>query len=401
MGIFVNVSGTWRTVTAAVQNSYKAFVNVNGTWRNVSASYVNVGGTWRKAHQYTAYVVPNVVGLTVAAAQAAVTSSGNLNGTSTSSSTSNSAVNGQVATQSIAAGSYTTQQTVAITYYTYVAPIIATPVQLDTESSTSLTSYPGASVSVPVSGPQAITNIAVNGVNVAFSGTTFTAPTALGSYSIQVFDGAVPLLAPITLSVIAVPYYAPAPYYAPYYAPIVYYSFVQPYYASPPPSVGGGCWAVGTPVTMADGTKKLIEDLVVGDELMTADIPTYPNGEDSSLWYPASTWSTDRIDNITKRSTTVTYANMFSEPYYYVTNDRYKLSWEHWMFIKRDDVWQFMQMSNVKVGDTFVDENNVEIPITSVVLVEEPIDVVLVDVEPNDLFYADGILTHNILPIKT
>ena len=221
MGIFVNVSGTWRTVTAAVQNSYKAFVNVNGTWRNVSASYVNVNGTWRKAHQYTAYVVPNVVGLTVAAAQAAITSSGNLNGTSSSTTTSSSAVNGQVATQSIAAGSYTTQQTVAITYYTYVAPIISTPTQLDTVGSTSITAYPGASVSVPVSGPQAITNISVNGVNVAFSGTTFTAPLATGSYSIQVFDGAIPLLAPMTLNVIAVPYYATyyAPYYAPYYDP--------------------------------------------------------------------------------------------------------------------------------------------------------------------------------------
>jgi hypothetical protein len=151
-------------------------------------------------------------------------------------------------------------------------------------------------------------------------------------------------------------------------------------------------------VTKADGTKVAIETLQVGDEVMTADIPTYPNGEDSSKWFPSSVWSTDTVSTITKRTTKVTYNHQYTEPYYYLVNGEYKLTWEHWMFIERDGVWQFQQMANLKVGDKLVDENNAPVNITSIDIKQEPIEVSMLDVEPNDLFYAEGILTHNYRP---
>jgi hypothetical protein len=155
-------------------------------------------------------------------------------------------------------------------------------------------------------------------------------------------------------------------------------------------------------VTLSNGLRVPIETLKVGDSVMTADIPTYPNGEDSSKWFPVSVWSTDNVSNISLRSTKVTYARTVAEPYYYLINEQYGLTWEHWMFVERDLVWQFQQMANVKVGDKLLDINNRVIDITKIEIIQDEINVVLLDVEPNDLFYAENILTHNYRPpVKT
>ncbi|PYR67168.1 MAG: hypothetical protein DMF88_13740 [Acidobacteria bacterium] len=44
--------------------------------------------------------------------------------------------------------------------------------------------------------------------------------------------------------------------------------------ACPPPGGGGGCFAAGTGVTMADGSVKPIEDVAAGDEVLSYDVET-------------------------------------------------------------------------------------------------------------------------------
>jgi hypothetical protein len=171
---------------------------------------------------------------------------------------------------------------------------------------------------------------------------------------------------------------------------------LAPSFFSPPAFVNTSCWAFGTLITMADGTLKKIEDIRAGDLIMSADIPTYPNGEDPSFWYPSSVWSTNRVDNITLTQTNVVSVYPSRVPYYYVANDIYKLSWEHWMFIQREGIWQFMKMENLQVGDNLVDINNNIIPITKFERIEEDIYVVKLTAGPNDLFYGNEILTHNL-----
>ena len=212
-------------------------------------------------------------------------------------------------------------------------------------------------------------------------------------------------------------YYAPTTsYYAPpvvtYYAMPIYYAPTTSYYASPtyyampiwyaPTTAyyaktgGGGCWAYGTMVTMADGTEKPIEEISKGDVLKSPIIPTYPNGEDNTLWYPASVWSLDNADGITYEETTVVGLRHVVEPTYYKLNGYYRLTGDHFLFVLKNGVWQFARVEELSVGDKFKSQDGSEIEITQREIVASQTLVVDIDVEQNDLFIANGIITHNI-----
>jgi hypothetical protein len=215
MAEYIKQGGTWKTVSGDTTPSTVAYVKVAGTWRSINAQYIKVDGTWRAVSTFSAqYVVPNVVGQTLAAAQSAITASGNSVGsTSTTSSGATSGNNGQVQSQSVAAGSYGSVQTVNLVTYAYSAPIInaiissviATPSQQNSISSYSTSGYIGSSMTISGSFPATITNIIVGSTYVSFSQTsstiTWTMPSiSAGSYSVQVYDGQIPLLSAFTVT---------------------------------------------------------------------------------------------------------------------------------------------------------------------------------------------------------
>jgi len=297
--------------------------------------------------------------------------------------------------------------------------IIATPAQQNSISGISPNpAYAGQTVTVSGSFPKSLTNLTVGSTYVGYSqsssSVTFTCPSlSNGGYSVTLYDGEIPVIA-TSLTITSAPIIATSishiiatPISHIIATPVIIATSISHIIATSISHIiatptFGGCWAVGSMVTKADGTRVAIETLNAGDEVMTANIPTYPNGEDSSNWFPSSVWSTDTVSNITKRTTKVVYNKQYTEPYYYLVNGQYKLTWEHWMFIERDGVWQFQQMANLKVGDKLVDESNTPVDITSIDIKQEPIEVSMLDVEPNDLFYAEGILTHNYRPaLKT
>jgi len=73
-----------------------------------------------------------------------------------------------------------------------------------------------------------------------------------------------------------------------------------------------------------------------------------------------------------------------------------KTTEEHLHLIKRDGLWQVKNTSELQIGDIFLNINDEEIEITSLVLDSiNTYKVWKVNVEPNDVFYANGILTHN------
>jgi hypothetical protein len=211
----------------------------------------------------------------------------------------------------------------------------------------------------------------------------------------------------------SVTYYAAPVYYSPntsvtYYAAPAYYRaptyYAAPIYYSPNTSVtyyggGGGCWVYGTRVTLSNGLTKPIENVVVGDVLKAPIIPTYPNGEDISQWYPASKWSIENIQNLEYEDTIVTNVRHTIESAFYHINEQFKVTGDHYVFVKKGLTWQFAQVDELEVGDYFKNGSNEEILITKKVKVNDATMVVDIDVEDNDLFLADGIITHNIKAI--
>jgi len=215
--------------------------------------------------------------------------------------------------------------------------------------------------------------------------------------------------APIYYTYYAPTYYA---YYAPsYYAAPIYYTYYAPtYYAAPvyyrAPTyyaapvyytrTGGGCWAYGTQVRLANGLVKPIEDLKVGDVVKSPIIPTYPNGEDYTQWYPGSVWSIENPGIISYETTTVRNVKHWVESSFYLLNDTYKLTGDHFLFVKKDSKWQFAKTEEILVGDFVKDEFGQSIEIFKKNQINEFTMVVDIDVEENDLFLANGIITHNV-----
>jgi hypothetical protein len=60
-----------------------------------------------------------------------------------------------------------------------------------------------------------------------------------------------------------------------------------------------------------------------------------------------------------------------------------------------DLLWQIGYATNIKIGDMLLGEDGKEIEINSIVETKGQYIVYRVDVEENDMFIANGILTHN------
>ena len=163
----------------------------------------------------------------------------------------------------------------------------------------------------------------------------------------------------------------------------------------------GGCWGYGTPITLLDGSFKAIEDLVAGDVLLSPVIPTYPNGEDVSEWYPASKWSTKATADITYEPTTVKAVRHVVEPNYFRLNSQFRVTGDHFLFVRKGDTWQFCTVYEIEVGDHVYTGNETTVEITSKIRVDEQLMVVDIDVEDNDLFFASGMITHNVKLLVT
>jgi hypothetical protein len=148
---------------------------------------------------------------------------------------------------------------------------------------------------------------------------------------------------------------------------------------------------------MGDGTYKNIDDLVVGDVIKTVIIPTYPNGENPALWYPASVWSLpdSEIGGTTYEDTNVQVISPLNAIGYYKLNNRVSFTGDHFVFVKRDELWQFMRAWNIVIGDTLLAENLTEEVVETIDIVNEQVTVFAIIVGPNDLFIGSGIITHN------
>ena len=164
-------------------------------------------------------------------------------------------------------------------------------------------------------------------------------------------------------------------------------------------SAGGGtfeeppCLLHGMTVTMADGSSKLIQDVQVGDALLSYDIDGLPLASDD----PAilNSWSSLSLTGSPSTATVVSIKPVVSTSYV-VINHNIKTSPEHMHLVKTGPTWHFKRADEVVSGDVFMTEAGVEQTITDVYAVNNPETVYKMDVENLDVFYANGVLTHNL-----
>lgn len=158
---------------------------------------------------------------------------------------------------------------------------------------------------------------------------------------------------------------------------------------------GSGCFISGTTITMSDGTTKLIEELIVGDSLMSYDIEGLPlYSDDESV---LTIWESTNISGIQSQAEIVSITPLEVNEIV-VINDLMKTTINHRHLIERNGIWSFKRADEVLIGDKMLDINNNEITVVTIDIQTVESTVYKLNIETLDVFYANGILTHNDKP---
>ena len=154
----------------------------------------------------------------------------------------------------------------------------------------------------------------------------------------------------------------------------------------------GTCLAKGTKILMWDGSEKNVEDLVEGDLVKNISIDGLDEDEDA--W---KTFTTNEFNYVDSMSA-VKFAISGVYHYHYVINNKLKITFEHPIFVKRNDEYKFLRAEDVIVGDMMYNVSGEWEIIEEKIRIDELDEFITLGVETNDTYFANNILVHNIGP---
>lgn len=167
-------------------------------------------------------------------------------------------------------------------------------------------------------------------------------------------------------------------------------------YANVPQS---SCLLEGTLISMADGSVKRIETLIAGDSLKSISIEGLPLDENLHFAWTAENPNITIADTLVVNTTKIEAFSLYN-----INNGLLKSTAEHIHLVKREQVFMFVQASEILVGDILLDSQLNEVTVTSLENERMPegqsVNVYLIDVETIDLFIANNIITHNKKPLQ-
>ena len=154
---------------------------------------------------------------------------------------------------------------------------------------------------------------------------------------------------------------------------------------------GGGCIASNTPLLVPNGAI-LARDVEVGMTLLGRSVVGMPNG-DTEGW---EEWKSESIEG---EVTEVVVKRVVHDTYnkYFHINDDLRITTNHRIMVKVDSEWSWMYADDICVGDYLLGQDG-EILVTSIEYVIAPLDVVTMDVEDIDNYFAGEtpVVVHNV-----
>jgi len=157
---------------------------------------------------------------------------------------------------------------------------------------------------------------------------------------------------------------------------------------------GGACLLFGSQVSKSDGTIINVEDLEVGDELLSI---TLPNATDENV----GDWKQDTFNvssSFNQQTTTIENILHLTSDHYYNINDSSELiTGTHYMLyrVSNIDEWVWEVAPNFEIGNFLMDKNGDEVEITSINRIEGDCNVVSIDTETDDFYVASTFMVHN------
>jgi hypothetical protein len=141
-----------------------------------------------------------------------------------------------------------------------------------------------------------------------------------------------------------------------------------------------GCLVAGTMVNMLDGTFKPVEEIIPGDSLLSINsLASFYKDETFEI---IETLVLSLSQHTSKYIIDINFGAL-------VTSD------DHIHVIKTNGVWGIKKAFDLVLGDVLIDKYNNEIPITTLDVKEEAITVYNIQVDNQNVYFANNILTHN------
>lgn len=171
------------------------------------------------------------------------------------------------------------------------------------------------------------------------------------------------------------------------------------------------CFTPDTKLTLADGTQREIQDLSIGDELLSMRMPNAQTEEEHPVIASDVAYADYCIVELGESElVSAKIINMFFDfaETYFLINGEIKVTGEHPFFVKvpegfylptkgqsSEEFWAWEYVRNLEVGQVMYDKDMNEVPIDSIEEIEEEIEIVNIDVDTNNTYFAEGILVHN------
>lgn len=132
---------------------------------------------------------------------------------------------------------------------------------------------------------------------------------------------------------------------------------------------GGGCFLAGTKIQMADGSEKEIQNIKIGDQILTID------------GFNFGQMISEKVVNTTGK--------IVGD--YLIINNKIRVTGEHRMFI--NGAWQLAK--DLKIGDALLDLSGKKIAVVSIQSVKQNVKVYNFEVENQHTYFAEGVYVHN------
>ena len=162
------------------------------------------------------------------------------------------------------------------------------------------------------------------------------------------------------------------------------------------------CFLPGTLILMSDKTSKPIEEINVGDEVMSLDLPGLPDEDLGYLEWKSFTMrpmDDEDLEGLVARNQKIAFVeNLFydyMDGYYSINNGYLKVTREHDLFTYADKKWRWNTARELKEGMKLLNFLGEIVNIDSVEWIDGEVEVINFDVEPLDIYYAGGVLVHN------
>ena len=171
------------------------------------------------------------------------------------------------------------------------------------------------------------------------------------------------------------------------------------------------CFTPDTKLTLADGTQREIQDLSIGDELLSLKMPNAQTEEEHPVIASDVAYADYCIVELGESElVSAKIINMFFDfaDTYFLINGEIKVTGEHPFFVKipdgfylsttgqnSEEFWAWEYVRNLEVGQIMYDKDMNEVSVDSIEEIEEEIEIVNIDVDTNNTYFAEGILVHN------